>query len=527
MEKKSSNIILIITGAILFNLLFWEEKLAVNTLIFDIFILTAIFRIYPTSLKNNTVKLLLMGHLVCIAMIIFHNTLLSKIAFSITLLLLVGFSEYVHRSAWYAGGSVLLNFVLFIAGFFEELQKRKQVTNSRLRISRIMRFLFFPVLLCFIFFIVYSFANTVFADLISKATLSIREFFKHFFEVISIPRILFLLLGLYITGSLLLKSKFDYFSQRDKQHNDNLERKRLPRYIRINKPLYRFSMYMMGGFGKGILALKSENAIGIASMLLLNILLLLVNIIDIKYVWLNFQYSPDINVSNLVHEGTGLLIVSIIMAMLVVLFYFKGNLNFYQKNKWLKYGAYLWILQNAILVFSVFMRDYYYISQLGLAYKRIGVLFFLLMVLIGLITVAIKIYYKKTSYFLFRINAWAGLIILTLSTTVHWDEMMAKYNLAHQNSVTLDIPFLLSLSDKTLPMLHEEIEMFKQQEELQKKPQDENDMNCKTCYVEILSKRETEFFERENKYSWLSWNYADQSVSNYFSGKSGKATSLK
>lgn len=525
MKKESYSVILIFIGAILFNLVFWEEKLAVNTVIFDAFGLTALFRLYPESLKNNTVKWLLSGHLICLAMLVFHNTALSIFAFVFTLLVLVGFTEYSHRSAWYAGGSVMLNFVLFVASFLQLLKNRKPVTGSKLRVFRIIKIAILPLLLCFIFFVLYGLANTVFSDILSRAGLYVEQFFMRFFEPVFFARILFSMVGLYLTGSLLLKTNLNYFSHRDSMQKDNLERTRLPQHLRNQNLLYQFLNTTMGGFSKGIMALKNENVIGIASLALLNILLLLVNIIDIKYVWLHFEYSPGTNISDLVHEGAGLLIVSIIMAMLVLLFFFKGNLNFYQNNKWLKYGAYLWIFQNAILVFSVFMRDYYYISKYGLAYKRIGVLFFLLMVLIGLITVAIKIYYRKTSYYLFRINAWAGLVVLILSTTIHWDEMMAKYNLAHRNSVAPDISFLLSLSDKTLPLLEKEIDLIKQQELQAKKPEDNDKESCEACYTEILARRERIFLEKQDKYSWLSWNYSDHYVSAYFERKKSKGIS--
>ena len=64
-----------------------------------------------------------------------------------------------------------------------------------------------------------------------------------------------------------------------------------------------------------------------------------------------------------------------------------------------------------------------------------------------------KIWSKKTNYFLFRINAWAGIAVLVLATTIHWDEFIAGYNLKRRNTVELDVPFLLSLSDKALPLL--------------------------------------------------------------------------
>ena len=147
----------------------------------------------------------------------------------------------------------------------------------------------------------------------------------------------------------------------------------------------------MGRFANGIMALRNELTVGIISLALLNALLLSINIIDIIYVWLGFSYKSTMNLSAYVHEGAGMLIFSIVLAMVVLLFFFRRNLNFYKKNKYLRYGAIIWIVQNIILVISVFIRDYYYFVHMGMAYKRIGVMIFLVLVLTGLITVFIKI----------------------------------------------------------------------------------------------------------------------------------------
>ena len=217
---------------------------------------------------------------------------------------------------------------------------------------------------------------------------------------------------------------------------------------------------LIGKASKGMLAIKNEFTIGLISLVLLNILLLFINIIDVKYVWLGFTFSKDVSLSAYVHEGAGLLILSIILAMLLLLFFFRGNLNFYKKNKWLRYGAYLWIFQNLFLVVSVIIRDYYYISHYGLAYKRIGLLFFLAMVVTGLFTVFLKIHYTKTAYYLLRINAWAAIVLLIFATTVHWDYTIAKYNLERKSSIPIDVPFLLSLSDKALPLIEKNKDVF-------------------------------------------------------------------
>jgi hypothetical protein len=325
---------------------------------------------------------------------------------------------------------------------------------------------------------------------------------------------------LLVTGSILLKSKLDYFSIRENRFSDGLQRFRKTLRQKRERPFFQFVELIMGKMASGMLALKNENTTGIISLVLLNVLLLVVNIIDVNFLWLHFQYEEGKPVYKMVHEGAELLIVSIVLAMAILLFFFKGNLNFYKRNKWLKYGAYAWIIQNAMLVSSVFLRDYYYILKHGLAYKRIGVLFFLLMVLVGLITVFVKIWNRRTNYFLFRVNAWAGIVVLVLATTIHWDEFIAGYNLKRKNRVDLDVPFLLSLSDKALPLLDTNMVALQQREnDLQALNNNNRDVACDTCFIEQLKQREKQFAEKQQQFSWLSWNYADAYTKKYFQKK--------
>jgi hypothetical protein len=206
-----------------------------------------------------------------------------------------------------------------------------------------------------------------------------------------------------------------------------------------------------------------------------------------------------------------MLIFSIVLAMLVLLFFFRGNLNFYTKNKWLRYGAYGWIFQNAVLVVSVLLRDYYYIQHMGLAYKRIGVLVFLLMVLMGLITVFIKIHQRKTAYYLWRVNGWFGIILLVAASCVHWDETIAMYNLSHKNAIPVDVKFLLSLSDKTLPLLEKNQDVL-----IDHRPavdgEGEYVYRSQLSPLEVFEMRKKVFFATQKTYSWLSWNGSDAYV---------------
>lgn len=498
MNQHITRFTVVTAGAVLFNIVFWHEKLGLNTLLFDAFILSALFSLYPQARHNSTVRWLFTGHLICLAMVLLHNTMLSKLAFTITLLLLTGFAEYVHRSVWFAGGSVLMNVLMVAASFTETIRFKKTKGIQGRSVSRVIRLALIPLIIALVFFAIYLSGNTEFSKLVSETSFQLQQFVGFFLDIFSWQRLLFMLLGLLVTAAVLLKSRFDFFSQRDAAHTDDLQRNRLASYQRRQGGFYRFIETLMGRMASGMLALKNENTIGIISLVLLNGLLLAVNSIDIRYLWFNFTYQENEPVYKMVHEGTDTLILSIVLAMAILLFFFKGNLNFYQRNKWLKYGAYTWIAQNTILVGSVLLRDYYYILKHGLAYKRLGVLFFLLMVLIGLITVFIKIWARKTNYFLFRVNAWAGIVVLVLASTIHWDEMMAAYNLKRKDQVPLDAGFLLSLSNKTLPLLHEHAA------DLQ-----DPDANR-------LADKERACLKELTNYSWLSWNYADAALKNYY-----------
>lgn len=519
MKTPALKIILLITGAVLFNIIFWQEKIAINALLFDAFVLASVFYLYPAAFTKPAMKWLLLAHIVTLVTLVVHNTVLAKLAFGATLLLVVVFTQFLHRSVWYAAASAIGNYLLFVFSFLEDIRQIKKGEIRSMGIKKALRFLIIPLMIAAVFILIYSFSNAVFQDVINSMGIALQRFFARFFDWFNWERFGFLMLGLFITGGLLLKMKSDYFSEKEfAKHNDLWRRKHNLKKWK-ESAMFDLLTLFMGRFANGVLALRNENTVGIISLVMLNALLLFINAIDITYVWFGFSYTPNLNLTQYVHEGTGMLIFSIVLAMVVLLFFFRGNLNFYKKNKWLRYGAYGWILQNAVLVVSVLLRDYYYIVHMGLAYKRIGVLVFLLMVLMGLITVFIKIHQRKTAYYLWRVNGWFAVGLLVAASCVHWDETIAGYNLAHKNTVPLDIKFLLTLSDKTLPLLE------KNQDVLQGKTESvsgEGEYLLRSALTaqEIFQMRKKEFFEKQKTYSWLSWNATDDYVKRNLSNPS-------
>lgn len=514
MQYHRSKIFLIVAGALLFNWVFWNEEMALNTVLYDLFILVVLFSLYPTARFFSTVRWLLAGHLICLAMVVVHNTGLSKLATSVTLPLLATFSQFAHRSVLYAGGSVMENFVLAVPGFIETLETRGRV-RRRVGISRIIRFLFIPILVAIVFFTIYSFGNSVFKDLANRAWNELLYYARNFFRFFSWTRLAFVLVGMLITTAIILKSKLRFFSKKEEDRKDDLVRERRTQRRTGRGIIHYFFTGVMGKLANGIMAIKNFNRIGLISLLLLNVMLLFVNAIDISYIW--FGYKPyAVSLYKMVHEGANMLMLSILLAMIVLLVFFKGNLNFYRRNKWLRFAAYSWIAQNLVLVVSVFLRDYYYIREAGLARNRIGILFYLLMVVVGLLTVAWKIYRRKTVYFLLRINGWAALALLVASTTVNWDEQIVNYNLSRKDEIVLPVYYMVELSDSVLPILDSHRETLRNHIPLIKKFGYWNMGDCEECWEGRLDDRILHYKREQENYSWLSWSQADKRARNYF-----------
>jgi hypothetical protein len=516
MNREVFKTILTIAGAIVFNIVFWQEKIAVNMVIFDAFVLWSVFYLYPSAFSKPGTRWLLPLHLITLAAVVVHNTLLSKLACGGTLLLLVAFVQFLHRSVWYAAGSSLMNVVLMVVSFFEGLTGLKRGKMPSLGLRRVARFIIIPLIIAGAFLGLYSLANTVFMNAVNDAAMAIGNFLSKIFTWFSWQRFGFLLAGVFITGALLLKANVNFFSEKDTRQTNSLWRRKHNLVQWKKSGLFDLLTLFMGRFANGVLALRNENTVGIISLALLNGLLCCINIIDIVYVWFGFTYHSNINLSAYVHEGAGLLIFSIVLAMLVLLFFFRGNLNFYKKNKWLRYGAYLWILQNLVLVVSVLIRDYYYFVHMGMAYKRIGVVVFLLLVIAGLVTVFIKIHFRKTNYYLLRVNAWFAIVVLVISSCIHWDEWIATSNLARKGTIPVDVNFLLSLSDKTLPVIERNKEVL---DTVYLSAHGElNRLYYESVTpAEYFEMRKRTFLQNHETYSWLSWNMADDYVKNKLS----------
>jgi hypothetical protein len=204
-----------------------------------------------------------------------------------------------------------------------------------------------------------------------------------------------------------------------------------------------------------------------------------------------------------------------LLAMSLVLWAFRGNLNFYAPGlAWLRRLATAWVLQNAVLAISVGLRNYYYIVATGLAYKRIGVCAFLLLTLFGLGTIGLKIWQRRTTYSLVRLNGWAAYVLLLALAAGNWEVWMVRYNLQRQR-LHIDLSFLLELPGRTLPALHARRAVLAAPGctpvLMRRAWSDVSDVEVAPPYaLDRLAASTREWCaEYEAHRSWQSWNYAD------------------
>lgn len=254
-----------------------------------------------------------------------------------------------------------------------------------------------------------------------------------------------------------------------------------------------------------------ERVLAMGLLIALNALLLLLNVLDVRWVWLGFEWNGDY-LRQFVHEGTWLLILSIVFSVIIVLYFFRGEFNFSQRAQWVRRLAFIFLAQNAFLVLSVGMRNYWYIHYFALAYKRIAVILFLLLALYGLYTIVIKVKEKRSLHYLLRKNSLALMILLVLASLLNWDNLIARYNVRHADRAFLHLDFMATLPDRSLPLLDippAALERIHARQVVLFPFTGRNYYMSPEDYTLAIARRKTEFIERWESKGWLSWNYAE------------------
>jgi hypothetical protein len=441
MENKQIKSILFLVGLLAFHIFFWKENLGFNALLFSV--LSAFFLAYnfPESRKEKAFWATALGTIALAAMVMVHHSTFAIFAWSVSWFLMIGIGSLAGlHDVFYAFFQGMVNVLTAPSGLSEKFAIRSVAVSREeeefvpekatgLRASLFV----IPLMIVFAFVILYSIGNETFAKAIGNFLVGILTSFEWLKDIFSLKWILFIGLGLFIIGALIWRNYESSF----------LKIQQSLRYF-IEQPEQKVTTE----------SVNDQYWTAFLTLVMLNVLILIFNIQEFANI---LNQASDVTATTMrysVHFGTYVLIFSILVAMGLLFYFFKRELNFIEKSPTLRLLAYTWIGLNGVMVITVAMRNYLYINNYGLAYKRIGVIFFLLLTIFGLITMVLKIKDLRTFRNVVMLNGWSIYIAMILISLINWDVFITKYNLAHTDPERLDLRFLLEdVSDKNLHVL--------------------------------------------------------------------------
>jgi Domain of unknown function (DUF4173) len=500
--------VLILIGTLLFNYIFWMEEMGINTIIFTAFIIGALLYVFEDSRKDKKVQILMAGTFLLSLLVVLNASVVSRIIYILSFSTMIGLAQQREiRFLVYSGLLYVSNLLETPKHFLKELGnipflKGKTELKRQLGVAGISIFVV-PI-----FYFIYYAANKKFAELADRFW---GEVFKIFSFDWDFGHVFFFILGFIVVGAAIWKHKLIDFRKFDNQQNIFLnEREHSVESSEHEK------------------AIGNTYKSGVLLVILLNVLLFLNNILDIQYVWIGdaIMRTPQ-ELKSYVHEGTFILIFGILLALAVVFWLFKGDLNFIKNNRILRGWTYAWLIQNGVLALSVGMRNWQYIDYYGLAYKRVGVFVFLTLVLSGLVILYFKITEKRSFFYFITRGAWALYAVMLLTCIVNWDIFITNYNLlANVKSGFIDVDFLVrDVSNKNTYILFQNVDKI-----IAHLPASDSTLvdverdvryaiKDKTAFLKALEHKKESFWNSQKGLTWLSWNYPDYVNVEYFKAK--------
>ncbi len=472
--KKSD--FLIYGSTLIFSYLFYLQGLGLNLAVFSIWLVLASFISNPEKLKNKNAWFVAILTLIAAGSMTYYGNVLSIIAcfFCIVLLFGMTLSTKTGILVGLINGlfTLLMGTYNTIFGKVEERIKTRQVhkdheENEQKR-SYKWGLIAIPIAVVILFFTLYRSANPIFKNLTDKIDLS----------WISFAWISFTLMGYYLLYGGFQNQSISKLSDFENRENWNIEESNVKQIQWAGK----------------LLAYKDEFFTAKIMFILLNVLILIVNAGDLQFLTVSREIPEGMTFADFLHQGVGVLIFSVIISIALVLFVFRGKLNFESNQKSIKIWAYAWLAQNIIMLISVAGKNAMYISAYGLTYKRIGVYVYVFLTAIGLILTMYKIAKAQSNYGLVRSTSLAFMTVLVISTPFDWDNMIIKCNQDMKKEI--DIYYLLSLSDRTIPALWE------------MKDNIPSLYDRKLFELRLIHKTKL-FLAKENNKSWKEWSYAN------------------
>ncbi|MFH6971999.1 DUF4153 domain-containing protein [Flavobacterium petrolei] len=410
----------ILVSSLVFTLLFYKEDLGLNWAIFGMMQTALICYFFQEKITSRAHLILVVTSVLSCFAFAWYGDFPSFFAMVLSIIFLQFKTQEPKLKLLQALPLVLMNGIASLGRilmFSQYLPKRK-VNNGFAK--KLIAYFVIPVVFLGLFLIVYSFGSDHFSSL----------FTDYYLDIDAWQVFVLTALGFFISFTFWNYWIPEVFYEK----NDLLDNDFKEEAKTQNQNSFSF------------LDIDFERRSGEITLFLLN-MLLLVFIATYNYEQF-FEVVKKSNLSSDTHERVNAVIFSIIMAVGVILFYFKGGFNFDEKSKNLKKLAKIWILLNGVLILSTIIKNSEYVSFFGLTYKRLGVYAFLILSIIGLVISFVKITKQKTNAFLFNQMIWYFYGTILLCSFVNWGNLITNYNIAVNKGVEPTFLSRLNFNDE-------------------------------------------------------------------------------
>ncbi len=397
----------ILVCSLIFTLLFYKESIGVNLAIFGLVLTGLICYFFQDRFTDRSHLVLVLTSVLSCFAFAWYGDFVSFLAMFMSIIFLQFKTHDAELNILQVFPLVFVNGIISLGRIFlfSQWLPEKRIHNNFAK--KLIAYFIIPLVFVALFFIVYSFGSDHFSGLFTDYQLDL-DIWQLF--VITV-------LGFYISFTF-----WNYWiPEVSYEVNTKLDNEFTNEVKFTNENTFSF------------LDLNFERKSGEITLLLLN-LKLLIFIVTYNYE----QFFEVIEASKLsadTHERVNAIIFSIVMAVGVILFYFKGGFNFDEKATNLKRLSKIWIVLNGVLILSTVIKNSEYVSFFGLTYKRLGVYAFLILAIIGLLYAFLKITKQKTNAYLFNQMVWYFYGTVLLCSFFNWGNLITNYNISVNKGV--------------------------------------------------------------------------------------------
>lgn len=441
MDSKQIKSLLFVIGLVAFHLFFWQESLGLNCFLFGLFSVILLYYNFAEARRALGFQVSAVGTALLGFLVMWHHSDFAIVMFLLSWLLMIGMAMAPQQPRVLQSlGQGFMNTLFAGTDLRQKIDLRfakSTTTDDDFVPDKLQGFrpglLIIPLITLVVFVLLYSIANQDFYNILEKFFDNIWRSLSWITDLLSFQWLFFILLAMFPIGALLWNNyRSDFLHKQNKNYLENMTATTHNQEI------------------------NDKYWIAFLTLIMLNALILFFNIQEFSNIVGQGDDASASAMRQSVHLGTYVLIISILVAMGLLFYFFKDVLNFIEKAPTLRLLAYFWITQNMIMVVGVALRNYQYISNYGLAYKRVGVIFFLLLTFFGLITMLLKIKDLRTFSNIVMLNGWSAYLAAIVIACINWDIVITQFNLTHTDPKRLDVRFLVEdISDKNLYLLYD------------------------------------------------------------------------